>query len=47
MQAGHVQAWTLVTASAAAFMTWLDTIVVTTARPVLRVSLHGTLCDLE
>jgi hypothetical protein len=44
---GHVQAWTLVTASAAAFMTCLDTMVVTTALPVLQVSLHGTPCDLQ
>lgn len=40
-------AWTLVIASAAAFMTCVDTMVVTTALPVLRVSLHGTLADLE
>lgn len=40
-------AWTLVIASAGAFMTCVDTMVVTTALPVLRVSLHGTLADLE
>jgi EmrB/QacA subfamily drug resistance transporter len=40
-------AWTLMIASAGAFMTCVDTMVVTTALPVLRVSLHGTLADLE
>ena len=39
--------WTLVIASAGAFMTCVDTMVVTTALPVLRVSLHGSLADLE
>ncbi|MQS16992.1 MFS transporter [Streptomyces kaniharaensis] len=41
------QAWTLVLASLGVFMTALDTLVVTTALPVLRVSLHGGLTDLE
>jgi EmrB/QacA subfamily drug resistance transporter len=40
-------AWTLVIASAGAFMTCVDTMVVTTALPVLRVSLHGSLAGLE
>jgi EmrB/QacA subfamily drug resistance transporter len=40
-------AWTLAIASAGAFMACVDTMVVTTALPVLRVSLHGTLADLE
>jgi EmrB/QacA subfamily drug resistance transporter len=39
--------WTLVLASMGLFMTALDTLVVTTALPVLRVSLHTTLSDLE
>jgi EmrB/QacA subfamily drug resistance transporter len=39
--------WTLVLASLGVFMTALDTLVVTTALPVLRVSLHGSLSDLE
>lgn len=41
------RAWTLVLASLGVFMTALDTLVVTTALPVLRVSLHGSLSDLE
>ncbi|MGA5822819.1 MFS transporter [Kitasatospora sp. NPDC094028] len=41
------QAWTLVLASLGVFMTALDTLVVTTALPVLRTSLHGSLADLE
>ncbi|MEV4557732.1 MFS transporter [Kitasatospora sp. NPDC049285] len=41
------RAWTLVLASLGVFMTALDTLVVTTALPVLRVSLHGSLTDLE
>jgi EmrB/QacA subfamily drug resistance transporter len=36
-----------VLASIGVFMTALDTLVVTTALPVLRVSLHGSLSDLE
>jgi len=39
--------WTLVLASLGVFMTALDTLVVTTALPVLRVSLHSSLSDLE
>jgi EmrB/QacA subfamily drug resistance transporter len=39
--------WTLVLAGLAAFMTALDTLVVTTALPVLRVDLHATLSGLE
>src|SRR5258708_9212042 len=39
--------WTLVLASLGVFMTALDTLVVTTALPVIRVSLHGSLSDLE
>ena len=46
-RAGHVHAWTLATVSAAAFMTCLDTRLVTTARPVLRAWPHGTPRDLE
>jgi len=41
------QMWTLVLASLGVFMTALDTLVVTTALPVLRVSMHTTLSDLE
>jgi EmrB/QacA subfamily drug resistance transporter len=39
--------WTLVVAALAAFMTALDTLVVTTALPVLRVDLGASLSDLE
>src|SRR6266851_2471221 len=39
--------WTLVLASLGVFMTALDTLVVTTALPVIRLSLHGSLSDLE
>jgi EmrB/QacA subfamily drug resistance transporter len=39
--------WTLVLASLGLFMTALDTLVVTTALPVLRVSLHSSLSNLE
>src|SRR5919199_3132619 len=39
--------WTLVLASLAVFMTALDTLVVTTALPVLRVDLHAGLAGLE
>jgi MFS family permease len=39
--------WTLVLAGLAAFMTALDTLVVTTALPVLRVDLHTSLSGLE
>jgi MFS family permease len=41
------KAWTLVLASLAVFMTALDTLVVTTALPVLRVDLHASLAGLE
>jgi EmrB/QacA subfamily drug resistance transporter len=41
------QTWTLVLASMGVFMTALDTLVVTTSLPVLRVSLHGSLSSLE
>jgi EmrB/QacA subfamily drug resistance transporter len=39
--------WTLVLASVGVFMTALDTLVVTTSLPVLRVSLHASLSSLE
>lgn len=39
--------WTLALAGLAAFMTALDTLVVTTALPVLRVDLHASLAGLE
>jgi EmrB/QacA subfamily drug resistance transporter len=39
--------WTLVLASLGVFMTALDTLVVATALPVLRVDLHARLSDLE
>src|SRR3954466_5336627 len=39
--------WTLLLASVAVFMTALDTLVVTTALPVLRESLHASLPSLE
>ncbi|HEY6380026.1 MAG TPA: MFS transporter [Candidatus Dormibacteraeota bacterium] len=41
------KAWTLAIASLAVFMTALDTLVVTTALPVLRVDLGASLSDLE
>jgi EmrB/QacA subfamily drug resistance transporter len=41
------QTWTVVLASLGVFMTALDTLVVTTALPVLRVSLHASLSSLE
>jgi EmrB/QacA subfamily drug resistance transporter len=41
------QAWTVVLASLGVFMTALDTLVVTTALPVMRVDLGGSLSDLE
>ncbi len=43
----RVQAWTLVLASLGVFMTALDTLVVTTALPVLRVDLGASLAGLE
>ena len=39
--------WTVVLASLGVFMTALDTLVVTTALPVIRTSLGGSLSDLE
>jgi EmrB/QacA subfamily drug resistance transporter len=39
--------WTLVLASIGVLMTALDTLVVTTSLPVLRVSLHASLSNLE
>src|SRR6185503_511366 len=39
--------WTLVVASLAVLMPLLDVLVVTTALPSLRVSLHGSPADLE
>ncbi len=39
--------WTLVVASLALMMAFLDALVVTTALPSLRSSLHGSLADLE
>jgi EmrB/QacA subfamily drug resistance transporter len=41
------QAWTLVLASLGVFMTALDTLVVTTSLPVLRLDLHASLSSLE
>src|SRR3954462_6684758 len=41
------KAWTLVLASLGIFMVALDTLVVTTALPVLRVDLGASLSDLE
>ena len=41
------ETWTLVLASLGVFMTALDTLVVTTALPVLRVDLHASVSDLE
>jgi EmrB/QacA subfamily drug resistance transporter len=41
------KAWTIVLASVGQFMVALDTLVVTTALPVLRVDLHASLSDLE
>jgi MFS family permease len=41
------QGWTIVLASLGVFMTALDTLVVTTALPVMRVALGGSLSDLE
>ena len=41
------QVWTLVLASLGLFMTALDTLVVTTALPVLRTDLGASLADLE
>src|SRR5881397_2937025 len=41
------QVWTVVLASIGVLMTALDTLVVTTSLPVLRVSLHASLSSLE
>ncbi len=41
------KSWTLVLASLGVFMTALDTLVVTTALPVLRTDLHASLSGLE
>jgi EmrB/QacA subfamily drug resistance transporter len=41
------QTWTIVLAGLGVFMTALDTLVVATALPVLRTSLHASLSDLE
>src|SRR3954453_20083923 len=41
------QGWTIVLASLGVFVTALDTLVVTTALPVMRVALGGSLGDLE
>src|SRR5206468_3528421 len=41
------KAWTLILASLGLFMVALDTLVVTTALPVLRVDLGASLSDLE
>src|SRR5215207_10798464 len=43
----HHRAWTVVLASLGVFMTALDTLVVTTALPVLREDLGASLADLE
>jgi len=45
--AGPNPTWTLVLVSLGLFMTALDTLVVTAALPVLRVSLHTSLSELE
>jgi hypothetical protein len=39
--------WTLVAASLALMMAFLDALVVTTALPTLRLSLHSSLASLE
>jgi MFS family permease len=48
-KADHRQspAWTLAVASLALMMAFLDSLVVTTALPTLRVSLHSSLASLE
>ena len=43
----HNPTWTLVLAGSGLFMSALDNMVVTTALPVIRVSLHAGLTDLE
>ncbi len=44
---GPHKTWTVVLAGLGVFMTALDTLVVTTSLPVLRVDLHASLSDLE
>jgi EmrB/QacA subfamily drug resistance transporter len=44
---GHRPAWTLAVASLALLMAFLDALVVTTALPTLRTSLHTSLASLE
>lgn len=44
---GSPKGWTLVLAGLGIFMTALDNMVVATALPVLRVSLHASLASLE
>jgi EmrB/QacA subfamily drug resistance transporter len=46
-QHGPHKTWTVVLASLGVFMTALDTLVVTTSLPVLRVDLHSSLSGLE
>jgi EmrB/QacA subfamily drug resistance transporter len=46
-EAARHKTWTLALAGLAAFMTALDTLVVTTALPVLRADLHASLSSLE
>src|ERR1700732_5332579 len=46
-QHGPHKTWTGVLASLGVFMTALDTLVVTTSLPVLRVDLHSSLSGLE
>src|ERR1700756_4781661 len=43
----HRKGWTLTLSALGLFMVALDTLVVTTALPVLRIDLHAGLSDLE
>src|SRR6266516_3574741 len=43
----HNKTWTVIVASLGVFMTALDTLVVTTSLPALRVDLHASLSSLE
>jgi EmrB/QacA subfamily drug resistance transporter len=43
----HNKTWTIILAGLAAFMTALDTLVVATSLPVLRIDLHASLSSLE
>src|SRR6266516_3021352 len=43
----HNKTWTVIVASLGVFMTALDTLVVTTSLPALRVDLHASLQSLE